>query len=431
MSHLNLNTNYPLIPNSKEYMIENKVVSIHSEDRDYFKWIDSANFEIELPTDYLNVSSVRLGSYSFPANYNTFSIERGNLVMTFKITKVYDPSGNDPENLPKELQKKYDDSIKPFLQMIHTALTNYGTDKNYLMGITQGFYNPQQMATELTNQMNQAVTLVIIEYLNTTSGSFMYDSKSILYKDFIPIFLQLGGYNQFVVAYNQVSQTLWFGNKSSTFTLTNNSKLYELRAELFTAPCSTFLAQMPEYQNWGLPSYLGFFRCPVDSIQNPIPYVYPRFYYGDALQNGDDGYWLTPDLFYNTNKVNYFQAPAKINLMGDAYFYLEIAGFNSIDETIPFSVDNFTTTTNSGSGVHNSALAKIPVESSPVSQFFEFPVNENVKVFNPPAERIRRIRVKIRYHNGQLVDFGKFNFSFTLIFTTLTPQMLTYKKTPA
>ena len=34
MSKYNVNMNHPLIPNANEYMLEEKVVSIHSEDRD-------------------------------------------------------------------------------------------------------------------------------------------------------------------------------------------------------------------------------------------------------------------------------------------------------------------------------------------------------------------------------------------------------------
>jgi len=422
MSRFETHTNYPLIPNSKEYMIEKKVVSIHSEDRDYFKWPDACNFEIELPSDYLNVASVSLGSYCFPSNYNTFSVERGNLTMTFKITKIYNPTDYLPvDYIDSEGKHQIGDphpEITKIQKVIYAALTAYG-DKEYLFAITQGFYNPGQIATEITNQMNQTINLIVLEYLKATN-------QDALSKEFI----QMGGYNQFVVAYNNVSQTLWFGNKSSSFVLTNDSNLYKLKSDLFTNPCATFVSQMPEYQNWGLPSYLGFFRCAVNSVKNAIPNIYPRFYYGEALQSGDNGYWLTPDVGYYNTYVNYIQANQKINLMGDAYIYMEIVGFNSIDETIPFSVDSFTTTTNSTLGVHNSAFAKIPVESPPVSQFFEFPVNENIKVFNPPAERIRRIRVKLRYHNGQLVDFGKFNHSFTLIFNVLTPQLLSYKKSP-
>ena len=73
MSKFNTFTNHPLIPNSQEFMVIRKYVSIHSEDRDILKYPNSSEFEIELPQDYLNVLSVRLESWSFPSNYSTFS----------------------------------------------------------------------------------------------------------------------------------------------------------------------------------------------------------------------------------------------------------------------------------------------------------------------------------------------------------------------
>ena len=43
---------------------------------------------------------------------------------------------------------------------------------------------------------------------------------------------------------------------------------------------------------------------------------------------------------------------------------------------------------------------------------------------SPPAERIRKIKVKLRYHDGQPVDFGVFDYSFMLEFNFLRPQNL-------
>jgi hypothetical protein len=40
----------------------------------------------------------------------------------------------------------------------------------------------------------------------------------------------------------------------------------------------------------------------------------------------------------------------------------------------------------------------------------------------PPAERIRKLKFKIRYHNGQLVDFGVFDYSLLLEFVILQPS---------
>jgi hypothetical protein len=375
-------------------MIEQRVVSIHSEDRDVTKWPLSSSFEIELPDDYVNVSTVKLGTYTFPANYNTFSLAQANIGMTFVIDKPFNPTEHG--------------FFDPLLNAIFEALYS-NIEKNFIIAISEGFYNPIQIATELTNRFNAAVGKFIADYLTTNHPSLL------------PQYIQQGEYNQFVVVYNQVTQTLWFGNKSSGFTITNDSKFYYLRNELLNLQC--IQNQLDDFSNWGLPAFLGFTRCPTPTITNEYPGVYPRFYYGDALTSGDNGYWLLPDAQYQTQTVNYLEAPAKINLMGNAYFYLEIAGLNNIDETSPYTLTPFTRNTNETNGVHNSAFAKIGVTTTPISQWYDSNT-EAVKVFNPPAERIRKIRVKIRYHNGLLVEFGKFNYSFNLIFQILRPQNL-------
>ena len=92
MSSFNTSTSHPLIPNSNQYYIEKKYVSIHSEDRDITKYPIASEFEIELPQDYLNVKSVRLSTWSFPANYNVFSPENYNIAMSFKFITLYNPA---------------------------------------------------------------------------------------------------------------------------------------------------------------------------------------------------------------------------------------------------------------------------------------------------------------------------------------------------
>ena len=87
----NTNTTHPLIPNSQEYIYYKKYVSIHSEDRNMIKYPESSDFEFELPEDVYNVATLRLVSWTFPANYNTFSILNSNVTMTFQISNPYNP----------------------------------------------------------------------------------------------------------------------------------------------------------------------------------------------------------------------------------------------------------------------------------------------------------------------------------------------------
>jgi hypothetical protein len=403
MSRYNTSTNHPLTPNANEYLLEERVVSIHSEDRDAVKWPNPAFFEIELPNEFMNVNSVKLGNYTIPVNFNAFSVSRGNVSFTFRITAPYNPALYlKPLPAPKPANYLLMEAIYNFLQ---STITN-----EYIVTITEGFYLPSQLATELTNRMNSLLTKLITNNLASLSSVLLAE------------FIKQGGYTQFIVVYNQVTQSLFFGNNCDNFTLTNDSPFYQIQnKELYGMPTCTGSAPLPSYLNWGLPANLGFTHAPVAGTET-LPSDC-RFYYGDAVVPGDNGFWLQPDQYHQNTQVFSIQAPNKINILGDAYIYMEIAGMNNIDETIPFAYNVFTASTNQSSGVHNAAFAKLGMIATPISQIFD--TNNNAtKIYWPPAERIRRIQVKMRYHSGQLVEFGTFNWSFNLLFSVLTPQTL-------
>jgi len=389
---MNFNTNqtHPIINNSREYVYYKKYISIHSEDRDMSKYPNSSQFDIELPEDYLNVISVRLSDWSFPANYNTFSPLTSNVVMTFNINKPYNPADYG-----------YSD---PLQDAIFQAL-NSNINNNFTIQISNGFYNPTQIVTELTNRFNEVVSTFIINYFNENG-----------YSSLIPEFNSSGQYNQFIIVYNEVGQNIWFGNKSSSFILTNQTSVAK-SVMSDSIRCNNPI--LPDFSNWGLPSYLGLDRTNDVAIEQTNNSA--RFYYGD-VNAGDNGYWLTSDL--SGASTYYFAATYKINLMGNAYMYLDIDLLNCIDETCPYTMNNFTQTTNKTNGIVNSSFAKIAIPTTPVSQWFDGNAAGPYKLFLPPAERIRRLKIKLRYHNGQIVDFGVFNYSLTLEFDLYAPQQL-------
>ena len=378
----------PLIPNQHEYTQNKKMVSIHSEDRDMIKYPSSASFEIELPQDYLNVEGVKLLTWAFPSNYSVFTSVRMNVDLAFKITSAYNPGEHG--------------LYSPLQSTIFAALySNAGN--NYLITVEEGFYNPTQMAMEMQNKMNESVNKYVMEYIMTNDPSIASAYES---------------YDRFVVVYNSVNQKLWFGNTTDAFTMINLDTSVYGGQKKYNDTCASG-ATIPQYANWGLPSYLGFTRMNVSSNASVIP---PRFYYGDVSQSGDDGFWLIPDQSLPGSTVQYLKAPLKINLMGDSHFYIEIDGLNNLDETSPYSLSKFTTHTNETNGIVNSAFAKIAVCTAPISQWFDRS-NDNFKWFNPPAERIRKLKIKIRYHNNELVSFGHFDWSISLEFMMLTPQI--------
>jgi hypothetical protein len=442
----NTNTSHPLIQSSQEYMYYNKYVSIHSEDRDIKKYPMASHFEIELPEDLLNVASLRLVDWSFPANYDTFSILNSNITMTFNINNPYNPNTNGVTNILV---------VKTFECLFKSM------DEEFVITIEQGFYNPQQMVTELTNKFNAAVTERLLQYFTKQSTSTNLDpnpvQNAILQQEYLQAIALLnanGGYTNFIIVYNNVSQKIWFGNICDGFILMNETQFFQNNADP-SASCSlknktqfsqinidnsvfclVKSQQLPDYSNWGLPANLGLDRCNTNSISgsslsddNSSTYngvIVPRFFYGDVTP-GDNGYWLLPNPILVGSEVYWVECPYKINLMGPAYMYMEIEGQNCIDETSPYNYSTFTNTTNETNGTVNSSFAKIAIPTTPISQWFDRD-SMPYKYYYPPAERMRKFNIKLRYHNGQLVDFGVFNYSFMIEFTLQMPQMLRNSK---
>jgi hypothetical protein len=383
-----VNSSHPIIPNSQDYTVYKKYVSIHSEDRDMLKFPQSSSFEIELPQDYLNVITVRMSNWTFPSNYDTFSILNSNVTMTFQINNPYNPGTNG-----------YAD---PLQNAIFEGL--YGNENNnYSIQISNGFYTPDQIATELTNRFNTSISVFLQNYL----GQF--------YPTLVQEFKLNGGYQDFVIVYNNVQQNIHFGNRSSGFLLTNENAVIK---DVVTDSIRCGRNQLPDFSSWGLPGFIGLSRLNMDS-QPSFPQKV-RFYYGD-VNPGDDGFWLIPNLGLPGAQIYFIDCPFKINLMGPSHMYLDLDGLNCLDETSPYNLSQFTQTTNQTNGIVNSSFCKIPVPTTPLSQWFD-KESPYYKLFLPPAERIRKIKVKLRYHDGQLVNFGTFSYTFTLEFVMYSAQ---------
>jgi hypothetical protein len=337
--------------------------------------------------------------------------------MTFLINNPYNPNINGVTNIL---------AVKTFECLFNTQT------ENFVLRISDGFYNPQQMVTELTNKFNEAVTVRLTDYF--TEESTDASNNPVQQAEYITALNELntaGGYNNFVIVYNNVSQKIWFGNICDGFILTNEIVL--LKNTLSDSLNCIIKAQLPDFSQWGLPGNLGLSRCNTvsDASFNSVSRVsssnyngqqVPRFFYGDVFP-GDNGYWLLPNPSLPNSNVQWIECFHKINFMGHGYMYMEIEGQNCMDETSPYNVSPHTLTSNSTNGVVNAAFAKIAVPTTPLAQWFDRD-SLPYKFYYPPAERMRRFYIKIRYHNGQLVNFGDFNYSFVIEFTTQLPQLL-------
>jgi plasmid maintenance system killer protein len=371
----NVNNEHQLIRRQNTYVLDRKLVTIHSEDRDINKWPNSNHFEVELPETLSNVQSMRLVEIQLPTNQYVFSNNQQNTKIIFYLRPTVSTEA-----------------------AIYTALAT-NINNPYTITIQEGYYTPDEMANELQNLMNQAI------------------------EDFLVIDSGIAGatYTNFKVRYDKVSQVMYFGNTFDGFVLPFQTKIE------YNVPCSAIIGdnQSPnvwdQYNKWGLPSYLGFQKAEYTAIETS----------GNVLFNYDaSNIWLSPDITYlppaQTPYAYYISSPNTISIFGDSAVYMEFDKYNTIDEIKPYVERTNNLYNNDYNGRVNSAFAKIPVTvGGQTSQIFDSRNGflQNVSQYHPPIDKIKKAKFKFRYHDGRLVDFKDNNFNFTIAFNQLKDEI--------
>lgn len=384
-----LNTTHNVQPNANAYFMEKKFVSIHSEDRNVLTYPNSGEFQITLPQTLNNVVKVKFSTFDFPANYDVFSRERENTKLAFSMVEPYLPT-TSPTLLSMAI-------YECLVSIKNTVL---------IVEIATGFYTQNQMVTELTNRFNKVISDKLHEFVLNNIPK---------YGSLLPI--TDATYDRFVVIYNSVQQTIMFGNTADQFTL-NNSNIFAFSQTNSAVQCRQH--PLPDFSSWGLPSNLGLKR--EDMTSSPAPYR--RIFYGE-INPGDNGYWLLPNPLLGNAVVYYLECPYKINLMGFANFYLSIEQLNCIDVTTPFFITPQKINTGTTTGTVNAAFAKIQIPTTPLSQWFGGTLDVGPYIhFAPPRDKVSQLHIKLAYHDGTIVNFQNFNYSFILQFEILQPQIL-------
>jgi hypothetical protein len=224
-------------------------------------------------------------------------------------------------------------------------------------------------------------------------------------------------YNEFVVIYHEVNQKIWIGNKTESFVLNfdkrenyydSNGNLYDNCRVLPPNELSTCMNT-----KWGLPYYVGFNKDEYTSnlTVEPLNYEYKK--------NTDPDYnWLPAGGYY-------YIAPNVINIFGETVFYMDLFKYNDMDELMPYPRRTNASVNNNYGGRVDSAFAKIPILGIPVCQYFDSrnSMLQNMSQFFPPLERISKVKFRLRYHDGRLVDFSNCDFNFTLQFDCYRDEM--------
>jgi len=389
MSNNITNQNHPLIPNIQSYLLDRKLISFHSNDRDISQWSRASHFEIDLPTELSNIVSMRLVNISLPNNQYVFSNEYQNTKFNFSVG----PSGETPQDLD--------------------------------VVIAEGSYTPIQLATEIENKMNFAVNAHTWTKI-TPSGEYL----------------------NFKCKYNEVSNTFWFGNNSAWEPGKSQSAVHGQFSLNFHKKMSYVIncdqvEVWKHYTKWGLPAYLGYEKKKYIADRTPpnpfLKDIHPYDASGDAFgffyeiedpnSSIDQGYWL-PGLHTDPppsppkGEQNWYVDASKnchLDVVGENWIYMEMDKYNTMDELEPYSENTAALYNNDYAGKVDSAFAKIPLQCNAFSQIYNTnrAFISNISHYNPPLKRINRLKFKFRYHDGRLVDFKCLPLTFVIEFNML------------
>lgn len=354
----NVNNNHPLIPRELNYTLDKKLVSIHSEDRDYCKWPHANHFEITLPEDMLNVQSLRLAEAAVPANFYNIS----KIFCNTKLAYSYEDTNVDCSSSQPTCNAYCDIS---------------GNSTIKVLELCDGFYTPVQLASVLTK-----------------------------------LFCKNG--DDVTVIYNSITQKFCFITDGKNLSLLFDYMTPEDRT------CDNCRKVWCQSTKWGLGSYLGFDKktyqsayadCNDDCICCSDIYnsdVTAKDYCSsqhDTTQcivapmfpklTGEQVMYLEVDKYDSYDELCPYPSKSN-NLFNASYGGTVNAAFAKIPLVDGPSSDG--TTINFDSLNYNFL---------------------NISYHDPPLERVKKLKFKFRYHNGVLVDFKDVPFTFTIEFNCL------------
>ena len=214
----------------------------------------------------------------------------------------------------------------------------------------------------------------------------------------------------FVVVYNEVSNKFYFGN-NDPFTLNFDQQVkYDISCNNPLMWCY--------YANWGLPYYLGFDKKSYPSSTTGKPLI---SYVDSTTINDNVKYW-------NNTALYYVVAPYRACIQGEHAIYMEVEKYNNCyDEVYPYNQSSKEILNNNAyNGRVNSAFAKIPIYHNigqPTIVDSHSLYLQTMVQYDPPLERLARLKFKFRYHDGRLVDFQNCDFDFTIEFNCLRNEI--------
>ena len=257
------------------------------------------------------------------------------------------------------------------------------------------------------------------------------------------------GYDHFKVIIDSVTTKFNFANLSDEFEIITDKDNYysievvniinsipspedsntyqaNLDTSLFLPRKTNDCAEVDYYADdlkWGLPVYLGLTGQEVAT----------EYKWDTGEFRSVPGYNLPTYSYYSRNSSNYQPFKRKVDgysqasifvtvpkfqldVKGEPYFFMDLDTLNCLDEIIPYKDNTFSNVNNISTGNPNSAFAKLPLSIlDDVAYGGSQPMSKN---YTPPLNRLSKISIRLRFHNGRPVKFGVQPFSFVLQITT-------------
>jgi len=366
--NLNLENNRQLIASQDNYVLDRKLLTVHSQDRDIAKWTHVNEFEITSPESYQNIQSMRLVEIKIPYIFYNFSNDLQNCKFSFT-------RGGDP-----------------------TILT---------VAIDSGYYTGELLAKTMTYKMNQAVS----NHLTPTVYNYFY----VIYNSVT---------NKITIANNADSFDLLF-NQAEIYDISCQSN-QSCQSNLLSQ--QGIISYYNRYNKWGFPAYIGF-TCKQlysSSLCQDVSGLFLASPEPPSSWNTSSPIYCieSPYILDITGETTIYLELEKYNHYDEL-----IPWADSTRDTLSSRDPKYFRVNTEpkyvslrGSGT-NSAFAKIPVSINMLApQIFDS--RNGIVHYDPPIERITKFKFRFRYHDGKLVDFQNIEIDFTLEINQLKNEVL-------
>ncbi len=405
----NLHNNHPLINRQQKFLLNRKVVTIHSEDRDFNKYPNSNEFSIDLPQSLKNVQSMRLLDTVFPADLYTFTNSYQNTKFKVGINLSNTYSGpNNPVTI---------NDTTFYFEELHTIT------------ITEGNYSYEQLCFELENSLNNIANVsgFSVRYSEAEQKFYFVNTNNFLFAFFFDEELDYSNCKSFNL-FNKHNRwglgwNLGFNKKTyipniHSDTSTNGYISSESKnTPLFDAPTDS---NQPVY-------WLKSERCSNIKSSEVIYMEIEKYNSVDEIvpnvENTSANYYSSNNCVENCNTT-----------CVNGVVNNKVSKTNSSDYTK--SLKNINSCLNKSNqndygGRINSVFAKIYTRGFNLEVVNETITDAEsgghryITTFdNQLEERINKLIFKFRFHDGTPVDFCGKDFNFSIEFNQIASDML-------